>query len=547
MLPFPVIWNSTGGGGGASNSFTTIQTDAGTSPVADSSSDTITFTSSDSTVTITGDSTTDTINFTNRVATSLVSGIVSTIAQTFAGDKTFTGVVAHTLASAALPAIVPTGDVDTGIWSSGANSWSVSTTGVERLRIGVSNSGYLNFGGNFTATNAGFTINSIASNTVTACLRLANGQSVNQLELYTFAGAAYASWDKDGYLHLPLGSASTPFLTPFGDANSGLFSSGADAISVSTNSSERIRFLSGGYVNIGANYTDTSATLQVSTIGTGTVTQRLKAITSQTSDLFQATNSSSTPLVGITASGQLYAGTNGIPTLNTSHSFTSISDGNTTLGLKVRSSGTQTADLISIFNSADTEIAQLNVEAYWYLPYGLIGAPSYTFYSDTKYGMYHPKNETRLVSEEKFLGVDKYGNIRVICHDNSAAIGNSSNQEIRSGSSFSPTFSNLNNVTSVSVTRCNWIRVGNVVTVSMYGTMEGAGAADVSFECDLPVPTNFANAYELGGVLSAYKSGNQMESMIIFAEVTNDSAKFIGYYYNNIYLVFSATFTYTVS
>jgi len=45
------------------NSFSIIQTPAGTSPVADSSDDTLTLTSSDSSLTITGNSTTDTVDF----------------------------------------------------------------------------------------------------------------------------------------------------------------------------------------------------------------------------------------------------------------------------------------------------------------------------------------------------------------------------------------------------------------------------------------------------------------------------------------------------
>jgi hypothetical protein len=50
------------GGGSSSNAFGIVQTPAGTSPTADSASDTLTLTSSDSTVTITGDATTDTID-----------------------------------------------------------------------------------------------------------------------------------------------------------------------------------------------------------------------------------------------------------------------------------------------------------------------------------------------------------------------------------------------------------------------------------------------------------------------------------------------------
>lgn len=55
---------SGGGGGSSTNSFSVIQTDAGTSPTATSPNDTLTLTSSDSSVTITGNSTTDTVDFT---------------------------------------------------------------------------------------------------------------------------------------------------------------------------------------------------------------------------------------------------------------------------------------------------------------------------------------------------------------------------------------------------------------------------------------------------------------------------------------------------
>lgn len=48
---------------GAAYSFSTIQTDAGTFPVADLASDTLTLSSSDGSVTITGNSSTDTVDF----------------------------------------------------------------------------------------------------------------------------------------------------------------------------------------------------------------------------------------------------------------------------------------------------------------------------------------------------------------------------------------------------------------------------------------------------------------------------------------------------
>jgi len=68
-------WDLVVGGGGASNSFQTISTPSGTSPVADSATDTLTLSSSDSNIAITGNSTTDSIDF--------------TLAPTISGSKTF--------------------------------------------------------------------------------------------------------------------------------------------------------------------------------------------------------------------------------------------------------------------------------------------------------------------------------------------------------------------------------------------------------------------------------------------------------------------------
>lgn len=62
----PYIWNGTSwnavSGGGASDSFTTIQTPQGTFPVATSPVDVLTYTSDDGSIVITGDETTDTID-----------------------------------------------------------------------------------------------------------------------------------------------------------------------------------------------------------------------------------------------------------------------------------------------------------------------------------------------------------------------------------------------------------------------------------------------------------------------------------------------------
>ncbi len=74
--------------GGAEASFTTIQGDAGTNPVATGPTDTLTFTSPN--ITITGNSGTDTMTLDAKDASSSQEGIVNLSAQTMGdGYKTF--------------------------------------------------------------------------------------------------------------------------------------------------------------------------------------------------------------------------------------------------------------------------------------------------------------------------------------------------------------------------------------------------------------------------------------------------------------------------
>ncbi len=93
--------------GGAEASFTTVQTDAGTSPVATGPTDTLTLTSTN--ITITGNSGTDTVTFDAKDASSSQEGIVNLAAQVLGdGYKTFnkgTSAAVVTLTDGATPAL----------------------------------------------------------------------------------------------------------------------------------------------------------------------------------------------------------------------------------------------------------------------------------------------------------------------------------------------------------------------------------------------------------------------------------------------------------
>ena len=85
FAPFPLVWGAFGGG--ASASFTIIQTPAGTYPTAVGPSDVLTYTSSDSSVTITGNALTDTVDF--KVSSSFSSLYVLKAGDTMLGNLKF--------------------------------------------------------------------------------------------------------------------------------------------------------------------------------------------------------------------------------------------------------------------------------------------------------------------------------------------------------------------------------------------------------------------------------------------------------------------------
>lgn len=126
------------------------------------------------------------------------------------------------------------------------------------------------------------------------------------------------------------------------------------------------------------------------------------------------------------------------------------------------------------------------------------------------------------------LQSDTNSNIRAFnLHNNATAQGDSSNQDIRSGT-YTPTASNQSNITSLTVSKAQWMRVGNVVTVS--GTFEAqattGGNTGTAFSLSLPVASSLVNLEDCAGTATAsnpvtFNSGGQ-----ILADTANDEASF---------------------
>jgi len=115
---------------------------------------------------------------------------------------TMTGVLAVTAGTAALPGIAVSGDLNTGLVSPGADQLAISTGGTSRLAVST------------TAVSSTLAVD------------------------------------------VPLGAVGTPSLTFTGDLNTGLFSSGADAIDIATAGTRRFGVSSAGELTVyGGNLT----------------------------------------------------------------------------------------------------------------------------------------------------------------------------------------------------------------------------------------------------------------------------------------------------
>lgn len=112
-------------------------------------------------------------------------------------------------------------------------------------------------------------------------------------------------------------------------------------------------------------------------------------------------------------------------------------------------------------------------------------------------------------------------------HNNASSVGGASNQFIASGT-YTPTLTNTTNVSGSTAYVCQWLRVGNVVTVSGRVDIQPTSAnVNTSLGVTLPLASNLsaAGSNDLAGVASA---SNQSVVYAIFADATNDRATFGG-------------------
>jgi hypothetical protein len=125
-----------------------------------------------------------------------------------------------------------------------------------------------------------------------------------------------------------------------------------------------------------------------------------------------------------------------------------------------------------------------------------------------------------------------------------AVTGTLSATNLLSGT-YTPTLTNSSNIDASTAFTCQYIRVGNVVTVSGQLNIDFTSAATyTSLGMSLPIASDFANSSELGGVASSGVA--TVNTLGILADVTNNRAQFDGCSAATVNTAMRFSFTYLI-
>jgi len=108
-------------------------------------------------------------------------------------------------------------------------------------------------------------------------------------------------------------------------------------------------------------------------------------------------------------------------------------------------------------------------------------------------------------------------------HNNGGGVTGATNHYVASGT-YTPTLTNVTNVAASTARKCQWIRVGNVVTVSGSCDIDPTAAAATALGISLPIASNLALATDLGGTAAA-DGAVAIEAAAVRGDATNDRAE----------------------
>jgi hypothetical protein len=94
---------------------------------------------------------------------------------------------------------------------------------------------------------------------------------------------------------------------------------------------------------------------------------------------------------------------------------------------------------------------------------------------------------------------------------------------------YTPTLTGVTNIQGLVAFVCQYVQLGDVVTVSGQINLDPTSTGDTAFGISLPVASNFASRTQCGGILTTGESvGGPMSAFGIYADATNDRAAVYG-------------------
>lgn len=131
-------------------------------------------------------------------------------------------------------------------------------------------------------------------------------------------------------------------------------------------------------------------------------------------------------------------------------------------------------------------------------------------------------------------------------HNNAGAVTGTTNQYVGSGT-YTPTLTNVLSINASTAYKCQWMRVGNVVTVSGRVDMTPNGptmASGIQLGISLPIASNFSASEDCGGAIGIAQDTSW--AMSVRGDATNDRAEIAGVPNSSNNRAYYFTFTYEV-
>lgn len=145
---------------------------------------------------------------------------------------------------------------------------------------------------------------------------------------------------------------------------------------------------------------------------------------------------------------------------------------------------------------------------------------------------------------DRFVTLDDGRTYGTALHNNAGAVTGTTNQYIASGT-YTPTLTHVSNISASTAAIAQWIRIGNVVTVS--------GKVNITFTLgtvtlgiSLPIASNFATETQCAGASGLTNSLFTTTSIGVHADAANDRASLTFNTASSTTADFAYTFTYLV-